>query len=159
MTDPDWHDVTVTDPARLNEVEAQIHDCPFDPDDVLFDAPARTLTVPFRRYGWSEERKVGGSLIRTDYEFPWRRSFLRVLHAGAARVDDRARIGMAELLQVEYRAEASMVQLHSIPDHDVEVDVDALEVAVEHTDEVIGRGRRSAFLGLAYSYDHSVRPA
>jgi hypothetical protein len=158
MTDPDWHDVTITDPERLSEVEAQIHDCPFDPDDVLFDGSGRTLTVPFRRYGWDEERKIGGSAMWTDYEFPWRRSFLRVLHATAARIDDGAQIGMAELLAVEYRADAPGVHLHSVPDHDVEVDVDALEVTVEHTDEVLGAGRRRAYLGLIYRYDGAVHP-
>src|SRR3954470_20252326 len=88
-----WQDVTVTDPDRLTEVEAQIHDCPFGPDEVAFDRPGRTLTVAFRRYGFDDERRVGGTPVRADYEFPWRRSFLRIDHATDYRVDDRARIG------------------------------------------------------------------
>ncbi|HKP91787.1 MAG TPA: DUF2948 family protein [Thermoleophilaceae bacterium] len=159
MSDPDWEDVTVTDPARLDEVEAQIHDCPFEPDDVRFDEPARTLTIPFRRYGWDQERRVGGTPIRADYEFPWRRSFLRVLHATAVRIDDRAQVGTSELLGVEYRADPPTVRLHSMPDHEVEVAVDALAVAVEHTGEVLGSGRRQAYLGMIYRADDAVHPS
>ena len=158
MTDPDWQEVTITDPGRLDEVEAQIHDCPFDPDEIRFDEPDRALTVPFRRYGWDGERRIGGNAVMAEYEFPWRRSFLRVLHATAARIEDRARIGMAELLSVEYREERSTVHLRSIPEHDVEVEVDALEVAVRHTDEVLGTGRRRAYLGRIYRYDGAVHP-
>ena len=159
MSDPDWQDVTVTDPDRLSEVEAQVHDCPFDPADVSFDEPARTVTVPFRRYGWDEEARVGGTPVRLVYEFPWRRSFLRVLHATAYRVDDRAGIGEAELLSVHYDASSSRVSLGSTPDTEIVVDVEVCEVAVEHTDEVLGRGRRSVWFGLLYTYDHEVRPA
>ena len=137
MSDPHWQDVTVTDPDRLSEVEAQVHDCPFDPADVSFDEPARAVTVPFRRTGWDEEARVGGT----------------------PRVDDRAGIGEAELLSVDYDASASTMSLGSTPDTEIVVDVEACEVAVEHTDEVLGRGRRSVWFGLVHTYDHEVRPA
>src|SRR4051794_6535222 len=154
-----WQDVTVTDPDRLTEVEAQIHDCPFGPDEVAFDRLGRTLTVAFRRYGFDDERRVGGTPVRADYEFPWRRSFLRIDHAKDYRVDDRARIGEAELVPLRYDAAAATDTLDSTPDHEIEVDVEELRVSVEHTAEILGRGRRSAWFDFVYSYDNEVRPA
>ena len=158
MSDPDWHDVTATTAAELDEVATQIHDCPFEADDVVFDAPGRALTVPFRRFGFDAERRIGSSAIRVDYEFPWRRSFLRVHNATAHRVDDRAGIGTYGLLDVQCDADRSAVRIVSVPEHEIETDVERLEVAVEHTDQVLGTGRRSSWLGRVYKYDKSVRP-
>src|SRR4051812_37294913 len=150
-------EMVATRSADLDEVEAEIHDCPFTLDEVALDPREQVLTVPFMRFGFEEERVIGSRRLRTDYEFPWVRSYLRVNHALGYRIDDGALIGSYTLLGVRFDDDARRVLIEPIPDLQIAVDVARLEVRVQHTDHRLGTGRRSArFGGLAYTYDRSV---
>jgi hypothetical protein len=145
-----------TTPDGLAEAAGEVHDSFFDVDDVSFDAAARVVVVPFRRWEYDERRPAwratGGRrrlrrlqewLHRDELEAPWYRWYLRIGQATAFSLRDQAQIGIADFNQLEYDPRRGLLIVECSSPVTITVTVLALDVTVEQTRELLGLARHT----------------
>ncbi len=155
----------------LAEVEAEIHDWFFDLADVEYDRTARRVVVPFRRWSYEEASPLPAAKRRwpwlparllsdTAWEAPWYRWRLTVEQVASFTIEDQAQIGTADFNSVAYDPRARALTIDCSLPVTLCFQVDALDVHLEQTAEVLGlaRYRTSGDRNFAVSYTGAVLP-
>ena len=155
----------------LTEVEGEVHDWFFDLADVTHDRTERRVVIPFRRWSYDEARPlpaakskwpwfVGRRWSPTEWEAPWYRWLLTVEQVTSLTIEDEAQIGTADFNTVSYDSRARALTIDCAIPVTLCFQVDALDVHVEETTEVLGiaRYRTAGGSGSAVSYSGEVLP-
>jgi len=146
--------LSATDHVALDEVTGEIHDWSFDMEDVFYDASARTVVIPFRRWSYAEAVQVASAPKRrwwmfgaprgTEWEAPWYRWYLRVEHAAGLEIDDDEASGGGDFVAIDFDDVRRVVTIRCVGGFvELRIPVDALRIQLEQTGEKLGRARYS----------------
>jgi hypothetical protein len=127
----------VRDPGRLGEIADCIHDRYFELDGIEHDAEDRILTIPYPRERPELARVESTGLVLERVHVPMVRWFLRVHRVRDYSIRDTERVGQYDFDGLAYDATGRRITVKTNIPLGFTVDVDALHVTVETSDEVL----------------------
>lgn len=139
-----------TSRAELEQIGGWVHDAYFEWEDVGHDPSTGVVTVPFQQEPSSEEEcgQPGARLVAhrplgaSVYKVPFVRCTATLRHATACVVDGRHRDDPGMLDVIEAGASASEIVFAPVTGPEIRAWVDAIDVEIEMTDEIVFYVRR-----------------
>ncbi len=117
----------------LGDVTNFIHDCWFERDDILFSSDPALVTIPFSKARFESESLLSKSLV------VYYRCFLRILHARSLTIEDQEEVGSYDFDKIVFKPSQHLILITSGIPIKIKVLVEALEVVVETTDEILAK--------------------
>lgn len=135
-------------PEQLQAVNAVIHDCFFERDQIVFDENQRELRIPFEYLAESDDRVLRRLLFLTKTETPFVQASLSIRRVSDWSIDDTQEVGSYDFNKLVYNPGAQeVVILTGIP-IDIRATVEGFEIAVAVSDSVVGWQRGWKWFGL-----------
>jgi hypothetical protein len=115
--------LTVSEPQELDQIMDEVHDKWFDLDAITYVEADREFALAYGRKATRKESREGAAHLVVEGE-------LRIAHAIACEVEDKAQIGYYDLNEVTYDPDARAIVLTSSFPLRITIAVSAIEVAV-----------------------------
>jgi len=132
-----------TDLGRINEV---IHDHWFDLDDVTLNEATSILQIEFLRPPLEAGGATSGWSLLRRVEVPYVASFLRVHRVRSWALKDTQRVGTYDFNELRFDQAKQRIQVTTGIPLELYADVEAFEVSVAVTENVVKTKKRLAFL-------------
>ena len=144
--------VSITDPTRLESVEALLHDQTLDLHGLRHQKDNGVLEIPLLIDDDSGLELISNSWCRRLYKLPLRRGVLRIGHVVTYRVDDRGQIGRYTFLRMKWAPVDSILSIVAIEDMEIHVTVSAMDLKINVSGEIVGHRDVTMMFGFIHWY-------
>lgn len=130
--------IRITDPARIDDLVALLHDQNLDLDRLRNEPNQAVLEVPLLLDDDDGKELLCDSWCRRYFKLPLRRGVLLIRHVATYRVDDRGQIGRYTINTVFWSQQDSTLTIKACEDMEIHAQVKSLDVELIPLADIAG---------------------